>query len=73
MRDAFGWELDQYIFFGGYPGIADLITNGQRVKNYIKDSLIETSVSPDILLMTRVDKPALSANAAKSGNLGPLR
>jgi len=59
MRDAFGWELDQYIFFGGYPGIADLITNGQRVKNYIKDSLIETSVSRDILLMTRVDKPAL--------------
>jgi len=59
MRDAFGWELNQYIFFGGYPGIADLITDELRVKNYIKDSLIETSVSRDILLMTRVDKPAL--------------
>ncbi len=59
MRDAFGWKLDQYIFFGWYPGIVDLITDEQRAKNYIKDSLIETSVSRDILLMTRVDKPAL--------------
>ncbi len=59
MRDAFGWELDQYIFYGGYPAIAELITDEVRWSNYIMDFLIETSVSRDILLMTRVDKPAL--------------
>ena len=59
MRDAFGWDLDQYIYFGGYPGSAGLISDRDRWAHYIIDSLIETTVSRDILLMTRVDKPAL--------------
>ncbi len=59
MREAFDWGLDEYIFFGGYPGGADLINDQKRWSNYIKDALIETTISRDILLMTRVDKPAL--------------
>jgi len=59
MRTAFGWDLESYIWFGGYPGSADLINDEKRWKNYIKDSLIETSISKDILMLTRVDKPAL--------------
>lgn len=59
MRDAFGWSLDQYIYFGGYPGSAALINDRERWAHYILHSLIETTISRDILLMTRVDKPAL--------------
>ncbi len=59
MREAFGWDLNQYIFFGGYPGAAPLISKHQRWQRYLLDSLIETTISRDILLMTRVDKPAL--------------
>ena len=59
MREAFGWDTDQYIYFGGYPGAVDLIADRQRWSRYIIDSLIETTISRDILLMTRVDKPAL--------------
>lgn len=59
MEVAFGWSIEQYIYFGGYPGSASLIDNEERWKNYIKDSLIETSISKDILMLTRVDKPAL--------------
>ena len=59
MQEAFGWDIQQYIYFGGYPGSATLINNEERWKNYIKDSLIETSISKDILMLTRVDKPAL--------------
>ncbi len=59
MSDAFGWNLDQYIFYGGYPGAAELIDDHERWTRYIMDSLIETTISRDILLMTRVDKPAL--------------
>lgn len=59
MRDAFGWDRDRYIFFGGYPGSAPLIEDSERWSRYILDSLIETTVARDILLMTRVDKPAL--------------
>ena len=59
MKNAFGWSLDQYVFYGGYPGASDLIKDHQRWSHYIIDSLIETTISRDILLMTRVDKPAL--------------
>jgi hypothetical protein len=59
MRDAFGWNVNQYIWFGGYPGAASLIEDELRWKAYIRDSLIETSISKDILMLTRVDKPAL--------------
>lgn len=59
MRNAFGWNPEQFIYFGGYPGSADLIDDRQRWARYIIDSLIETTISRDILLMTRVDKPAL--------------
>jgi len=59
MREAFGWELEQFIYFGGYPGAAALIGEPERWRRYIVDSLIETTISRDILLLTRVDKPAL--------------
>lgn len=59
MESAFDWTIEQYIYFGGYPGSASLIGDEERWKSYVKDSLIETSISKDILMMTRVDKPAL--------------
>lgn len=59
MRAAFGFSLDQYLFYGGYPGAAPLVRQPQRWARYILDSLIETSISRDVLLLTRVDKPAL--------------
>ncbi|MDR2969750.1 MAG: ATP-binding protein [Tannerellaceae bacterium] len=59
MHDAFGWTLDQYIYFGGYPGSAQLIGDEQRWKDYVRRSLVESSISKDILMMTRVDKPVL--------------
>jgi len=59
MRDAFGFTLDEYIYFGGYPGAAALIAEPERWRRYILDSLIETTISRDVLLLSRVDKPAL--------------
>jgi predicted AAA+ superfamily ATPase len=59
MREAFDWNLERFIFFGAYPGAAGLIDDLSRWQRYILDSLIETTISRDILLLTRVDKPAL--------------
>lgn len=59
MRAAFGWSLDQYVFYGGYPGAAPLIRDTARWARYVNDSLIETTLSRDVLLLSRVDKPAL--------------
>jgi uncharacterized protein len=59
MHAAFGWNEQQYVYFGGYPGAASLVSDEQRWKQYVRESLIETSISKDILMLTRVDKPAL--------------
>jgi len=59
VHDAFAWSVDRFVYYGGYPGAAPLVGNHDRWARYILDSLIETTLSRDILLMTRVDKPAL--------------
>lgn len=59
MQAAFGWSLDEYLFYGGYPGAAPLIRDPKRWERYVAESLIETSIARDVLLLTRVDKPAL--------------
>jgi hypothetical protein len=59
MRAAFGFTLDQYLYFGGYPGAAPLAGDPERWRRYILDALVETTLARDVLLLTRVDKPAL--------------
>lgn len=59
MQEAFGWDLDRFLYFGGYPGAAPLVRDRDRWARYLLDSLVETTISRDILLLTRVDKPAL--------------
>ncbi len=61
MGEIFGWSLEHYLYFGGYPGAASLSDeqNSARWASYINDSIIETTISRDILLMSQVNKPAL--------------
>ena len=56
MRDAFGLTVDQFIYYGGYPGAAPLIGDEQRWAAYVRDALIETTISKDVLLMAPVQK-----------------
>ncbi len=67
MQEAFDFDLTRYIWFGGYPGAASLTQDEHRWKQYITDSLIETSISRDVLMLTRVDKPALLKNLFELG------
>lgn len=59
MHAAFNWTVEQGIFFGGYPGTASLIGDPDRWIRHVRDALIETTLARDILLLARVDKPAL--------------
>lgn len=68
MREAFGWTLERFIYFGGYPGAAPLVGDRDRWARYILDSLVETTISRDILLLTRVDKPALLRRLLQLGS-----
>lgn len=58
-RRAFGWDLDRFIFFGGYPGAAPLADDEPAWRAYVTDSLIDTVLSRDVLAMQTVAKPAL--------------
>ena len=69
MQQAFGWDVNKYVWFGGYPGSATLVDDEERWKAYVSESLIETSISKDILMLTRVDKPALMKRLFELGCL----
>lgn len=59
MSEAFGFDLDHYLYFGGYPGAVPLVRDPDRWRNYVLNALVEPSIERDLLAMTRVDKPAL--------------
>lgn len=59
MRDAFGLTLDEYIYYGGYPGPAHLISNERRWRKYIRDSLVAPAIEKDVILTSNIYKPAL--------------
>ena len=59
MRDAFGVSLDQYIYFGGYPGPAHLIQDERRWRKYIKDSLVAPAIEKDVVMTSNIYKPVL--------------
>ncbi len=74
MRDCFGWSLDQYMFYGGYPGAASLINDEDRFQQYIQSAIIDATINKDILMDTPIGKPALlrqtfELGAAYSGEL----
>ena len=59
MESAFGWDLETFLEHGGYPGAAPLIDDPERWRAYLLDSLVETTLARDVLLLHRIDKPAL--------------
>lgn len=59
MSEAFGMTLDQYIYFGGYPGPAHMIDDEKRWRKYIKDSLVAPAIEKDVIMTSNIYKPAL--------------
>lgn len=59
MEKAFGFDANEFVWYGGYPGAAVLRKDEPRWKDYVNHALIETSISKDIFLLTRINKPAL--------------
>ena len=74
MKECFGLTLDQYLFYGGYPGAAFLIQDEGRFQQYIQSAIIDATINKDILIDTPINKPALlrqtfELGAAYSGEL----
>jgi predicted AAA+ superfamily ATPase len=59
MKEAFGYGLDDYLFFGGYPGASVLKEDEERWVRYMGASIVEPAISQDILMLEEIRKPAL--------------
>ena len=59
MQEAFGLDVNRYIYFGGYPGGARLIKDERRWCQYVKDSIIASAIEKDVLMTKTIYKPAL--------------
>ena len=67
MHDAFGVTLDEYIYFGGYPGAAHMIGDEKRWRKYIKDSLVAPAIEKDVLMTSNIYKPVLMKQVFELG------
>ncbi|WP_337873465.1 AAA family ATPase [Ignavibacterium sp.] len=67
MAEAFDFTAEDFVYFGGYPGSAHLIEDELRWKDYIRNSIIEPTISKDILQLTSIQKPALLKNLFELG------
>ncbi len=67
MHECFGFSAEKYAWFGGYPGSALLVNDEKRWKEYVRDALIEATISKDVLMLTRIEKPALLQQVFEMG------
>jgi len=59
IQERFGWTLDQYIYFGGYPRTAEMLANEEGWRAFLLEQVIETALARDVLLSAQVAKPSL--------------
>jgi predicted AAA+ superfamily ATPase len=69
LSEAFGISPEQYVYFGAYPGAIPMIDDEARWKSYVRQSLIETVINKDVLLMHTIEKPALLSRLFELGTL----
>ena len=63
MHRAFGYGLERYLSFGGYPGAVRFEEDLERWYTYMKESIVEAVIGKDILQNRRVANPALFRQA----------
>lgn len=68
MRDCFGFTLEQYVYYGGYPGAAALINDADRWEQYVQSAIIDATINKDILMNATIGKPALLRQTFELGS-----
>ncbi|MDE7109991.1 MAG: AAA family ATPase, partial [Muribaculaceae bacterium] len=68
MSDCFGFSLDEYLFYGGYPGAAPLIKDPDPFQQYIQSAIVDATINKDILMNTPISKPALLRQTFELGS-----
>lgn len=58
-RAAFAVDIETHVALGGYPRRREFLPDTGRFLDYVRDSIIESVLSKDLLLLNPVDKPVL--------------
>lgn len=63
LKAAFGYDLERYLLYGGYPGSVEFEADNDRWYAYLKDAIVEAVIGKDILQNRKVANPALFRQA----------
>ena len=69
MRDAFGFTMEQFIYFGGFPGLAPYINDEDRWRKMMEDSIISPILNHDILDNEEIRNPPLLRQVFELGSI----
>lgn len=69
MRDAFGFTMEQFIYFGGFPGLAPYINDEERWRKMMEDSIISPILNHDILDIEEIRNPPLLRQVFEIGSI----
>ena len=69
MEEAFGFDLQRYLYFGSYPGAAGLAVEGRedQWRAVVLDGCLRPIIGREIVALTRVDEPALMKHLFEMG------
>ncbi len=59
MQRGFGYTLEDYFIYGGYPGAASIKNQEIRWKEYVRSSIIEAVLTKDVIALSSITKPSL--------------
>ena len=69
MREAFGFTMEQFIYFGGFPGLAPYINDEDRWRKMMEDSIISPILNRDILDIEEIRNPSLLRQVFEIGSM----
>lgn len=69
MRDAFGFSMEQFIYFGGFPGLASYIHDEDRWRKMMEESIISPILNHDILDIEEIRNPSLLRQVFEIGSI----
>lgn len=68
MHEAFGMTRDEYIYFGGFPGLHDAVSDEERWRQLMETSIVLPFLQRDLAEIDAIRNPSLMANVFSLGS-----
>lgn len=68
MHEAFGMSRDQYIYFGGFPGMYAYISDESRWRAFMESSIVSPFLQKDLTELEEIRNPSLLSKVFSVGS-----